>query len=143
YEDAYLMLRHNYIELIDQWEEKLSQKAGNLEEEVDELLDEIDELISDHSNFIYSEGDDGPYAWEIYQYTLKLRELQRHIFDWRPDRKLLYWIDGTFDDYSLTDEQKDEIYNRIYTDLYLEGYEDFVLYIVKNHQHPWYWGLNY
>ncbi|MDQ0086735.1 late competence protein required for DNA uptake (superfamily II DNA/RNA helicase) [Paenibacillus anaericanus] len=77
YEDAYFMLRRSYIDLIDEWEGELSQKTENLESAVDEILDEIDELISDHADFIYSEGDDGPYAWEIYQYTLKLRELQK------------------------------------------------------------------
>lgn len=143
YEDTYLILRHNYIELIGQWEDELNQKNGYLESKVDELLEEIDELINDHAGFINSEGDDGPYAWEIYQYTLKLRELQRRIFNWRPNRKMLYWVDGTSDDYRMSDIEQRGIYDRINTDLYLDGHEDFIYYVTKHYQHPWHWGLNY
>lgn len=51
----------------------------NIEDSVDELLEEMDELIGEHNVFTRAEGDDGPYAWEIYQYTLKLREIQKCI----------------------------------------------------------------
>ncbi|AOZ92278.1 hypothetical protein [Paenibacillus crassostreae] len=143
YEDSYLILRHAYTELLDTWEQTLCNTVGNLEDVVDELLEEMDELIGEHDDFIRAEGDDGPYAWEIYQYTLKLRELQRCIFAWRPNRKVLYWVDGSIEDYRVSDEQQEEIYNRICTDLYLDGYEEFILYVIKNHQYPWRDRLNY
>ncbi|OMF14919.1 hypothetical protein [Paenibacillus sp. FSL H7-0331] len=87
----------------------------NIEDSVDELLEEMDELIGEHNVFTRAEGDDGPYAWEIYQYTLKLREIQKCIFAWRPNRKMLYWVDGSIEDYRVSDEQQEESYNRICT----------------------------
>ncbi|AOZ94902.1 hypothetical protein [Paenibacillus crassostreae] len=57
YEDDYSMLRRSYIEIIDEWKDELSMKTENLESAVDEL-------VSGHTDFIYSDGDDGPYAWK-------------------------------------------------------------------------------
>ncbi|MEF2244235.1 hypothetical protein [Paenibacillus sp. IITD108] len=143
YEDTYLILRRGYIDLLDHWEDTLNKEKINLELLVDELLEEIDELIDDHSDFIRAEGDDGPYAWEIYQYTLKLRELQKYILAWRPNRKMLYWVTGMDTNYGSLDKNQEGIYDKICMDLYLTGYEDFILYVIKIHQHPYHWGLDY
>ncbi len=143
YEDAYLMLRRLFIEIIDQWEDGLSQRTSNIETEVDDLLGGIDELISNHQDFINSEGDDGPYAWEIYQYTLKLRELQQRIVLWRLNRKLIYWVTGGDYNYGSMDDNQKEMYDKVCTNLYMTGYEEFILYVIKHHQHPFHWGLNY
>ncbi|MDQ0086734.1 hypothetical protein J2T12_000128 [Paenibacillus anaericanus] len=40
-------------------------------------------------------------------------------------------------------EEGEKIYDKICTSLYLDGYEDFILYVMKNHQHPYHWGVNY
>lgn len=142
YEDTYLLLRQAYIDFIDGWEEWLNKETSCLEREVDMLLDKIDQIIGDHVDFIYTEGDDGPYAWEIYQYTLKLKSLQKRIFAWRPNRRKLYWVTGGDDEYML-DIKEEQSYEQICTDLYLHGYEEFIFYVIKHHQHPLQWGLNY
>ncbi|SFK75902.1 hypothetical protein SAMN03159341_101443 [Paenibacillus sp. 1_12] len=143
YEDTYLMLRNSYIELLESWEPMFSKTVRRLENAVDELFEEMDELIDDHAGFIRAEGDDGSYAWEIYQYTLKLRELQKRVFAWRPNRKMLYWVTGSDANYGSLDKNEEEIYDKVCTALYLTGYEDFILYVIKHHQHPCHWGLNY
>ncbi|WP_080831878.1 hypothetical protein [Cohnella massiliensis] len=143
YEDTYLMLRNSYIELLDGWESTLNRATIDLEDAVDELMEEIDSLIEDHYDFILSEGDDGPYAWEIYQYTNKLKELQQRIFAWRPNRKTLYWITSDHGNYGDLGEAGEEVYQKICTDLYLAGYEEFILYVTEHLQHPYHWGLNY
>lgn len=112
------------------WKQTLNNTVRNLEDAVDELLEEIDLLIGEHDDFIRSEGDDGPYALEIYQYTEKLKELQKHIFAWRPYRKTLYWVtadDGNYGDLGSTGE---EVYEKIGIALYLVGYEEFILYVI-------------
>ncbi|REK71497.1 hypothetical protein [Paenibacillus paeoniae] len=143
YEDTYLLFRRAYIEHLDNWEQTLDKTPRNLEDAVDQLLEEIDELIEEHSDFIRVDGDDGPYAWEIYQYTLKLSKLQKRIFAWRPIRKVWYWLEGSGANYGSLDEEREGIYNKIGKDLYLAGYEDLILYVIKHHQHPYHWGLNY
>ncbi|WP_028550005.1 hypothetical protein [Paenibacillus sp. UNC451MF] len=143
YEDRYLILRRAYVDLLNRWEETLDNVKTNLEREVDDLLEEIDELIDDQADFIHAEGDDGPYAWEIYHYTLKLRELQKRIFVWRPSRKMLYWVSGSDANYGSLDENQKGIYDKVCTDLYLSGYEEFIHYVIEHHQHPYHWGLSY
>jgi len=44
---------------------------------------DIHAIIGGYADFNHSEGDDGPYAWEIYQFRLKLREL---LPRWSPKR---------------------------------------------------------
>ncbi|MCP3776503.1 hypothetical protein NLX71_24980 [Paenibacillus sp. MZ04-78.2] len=107
------------------------------------MMAEIDDLIGNHYDFILSEGDDGPYAWEIYQYTNKLRGLQKRILTWRPHRKTLYWVTADHGNYGELGEDAEEVYHKICTDLYLTGYEEFILYVVEHHQHPYHWRLNY
>jgi hypothetical protein len=130
YEDTYLMLRNAYIELLDHWKETLK------------LATEIDELIGEHADFIRAEGDDGSYAWEINQYTIKLKELQKQIFSWRPNRKTFYWITSDSGNYGDLGKAE-EIYKKICIDLNITGYEEYIHYVVKHHQHPYHWGLNY
>lgn len=143
YEDTYLMLRNEYIYLLDNWNDNLNKTTSNLEDAVDELCDDIDDLIDDYADFICAEGADGPYAWEIYQYTLKLREFQKRIFAWRPNRQTLYWLTGDSGNYDEMGRSTEECYEKISTYLYLEGYEDFLRYLIKHHQQPYHWGLNY
>lgn len=143
YEDSYLLLRQSYIELLDNWEDTLNKKTASLENAVDELMEEIDELIGDHFDFIHTEGDNGPYAWEIYQYTLKLRELQKRIFAWRPNRKKLYWV-TTWDTSYGFDKNEEQICDKIYADLHSAGYGQFIINANEQHEHPYHhWGINY
>lgn len=143
YEDTYLYLRRSYIEILNNWENVLDKKTTDLENAVDELLEEIDELIGGQADFVRAEGDDGSFAWEIYQYTLKLAELQKRIFTWRPNRKMLYWVKEMNTNYGSLEKDQEKIYDKICTDLYFNGYEDFILYYIKHHQHPYHWGVNF
>ncbi|MCI3922671.1 hypothetical protein MO973_20780 [Paenibacillus sp. TRM 82003] len=143
YEETYLMIRREYIDLLDNWKDTLNKTTSNFENVVDDHWEEIDELIDEHSDFVHTEGDDGPYAWEIYKYTRKLRELQRQVLAWRPARKLLYWVTGSGSNSGYLNEHQTEVYDNICTDLYVKGYEDFIHYVIKHHQHPYHWGLNY
>lgn len=79
-EDTYLMLRREYINLLYNWEDVLNKETTHLECAMDEMLEEIDKLIDDNTDFLDAEGHDGPYALEIYQYTLKMREFQKPFF---------------------------------------------------------------
>lgn len=142
YEDTYLLIRSSYIHLLESWERSLQQVTEDLEDAVDELLEEIDELIDDHADFIFTEGDDGPYAWEIYQYTIKLRGLQNQIFAWRPQRKTYYWVTGS-NHYGNLDAEEEKRYENMCADLYLNGYEEFLAFLIDQHQHPYHWGVNY
>jgi hypothetical protein len=139
YEDQYLSIRRDYIELLENWEERLSSTENYLEAEVDEIYEEIDKSIEEYYDFIRSEGDDGVYAWEIYQYTRKLKDLQQKIFAWRPNRKTYYWVSTELGLYG----SDDELFDKITTALYLDGYGEDIIEIIKNHAHPYHWGGNF
>lgn len=142
YEEQYLLVRSRYINILENWEQHLSSKVNSLEAAVDELYEEIDEIIGDYSDFIRSEGDDGVYAWEIYQYTQKLKDLQQTIFAWRPDRKTYYWVSTELGLYDSHDEKEQQLFDKITASLYLDGYEDDLIKILKNLAHPYHCGCN-
>lgn len=142
YEDQYLSIRTTYIELLENWEEKLASAESYLEDKVDSFYEEIDEVVEAYSDFINTEGDDGVFANEIYQYTLKLKALQKKIFAWRPARETYYWISSELGLYGSDDIKDKGLFDKITTALYMDGYGDDLLEIVKNYAHPYHWGCN-
>jgi hypothetical protein len=87
----------------------------NIEDSVDELLEEMDELIGEHNVFTRAEGDDGPYAWDIYHTHWSWERFRSVFLHGGQIDKMLYWVDGSIEDYRVSDEQQEEIYNRICT----------------------------
>jgi hypothetical protein len=143
YEDQYFAIRREYIYLLENWEQQLSSKKDYLEAAVDELYEEIDELIDEYYDFILSEGDDGIYAQEIYQFTMKLRDLQKKIFAWHPNRKTYFWISTELGLYGSNEAYDQQMFQKITTALYLDGYgEDILLDLIKTHAHPFHLGCN-
>jgi hypothetical protein len=139
YEDQYMGIRRDYIDLLENWELTLSSVENNLKCKIDEIID-------DYYEFFQSEGDDGIYAQEIYQYIWKLKDLQQKILAWRPNRKTYYWLStdlGLNAKYGSTDTPHDEMmYDKITVALYLDGYGEDLQDIIKNHAHPIHWGCN-
>lgn len=126
YEDQYLLIRSSYIDIFENWEQHLSSKENSLEAAVDELYEEIDEIIGDYSNLFVPRGM-MVYAWEIYQYTQKLKDVQQTIFAWRPNRKTYYWVSTELGLYDSNDEKEKQLFDKITVSLYLDGYgDDFI-----------------
>lgn len=85
YYNEYYRAREVYLYWLN-WEREL-EKSSSPSWDVNVMIEQMDEAIASFRDFIYSEGDDGPYAWEIYQYTRKLRAIQLQIIDWFPKNR--------------------------------------------------------
>lgn len=91
YFDDYRLARGQYLDWMN-WESELN--SSNCSSwDVNVMIEQLDGIIASFHDYIYTEGDDGPYAWEIYQYSCKLRGFQLQIIDWYPKhREVFYYI---------------------------------------------------
>ncbi|WP_169503734.1 hypothetical protein [Paenibacillus lemnae] len=81
----YSSIRREYMYWNDHWTEllqEITKNSNTYAQEANDFIQELDEIIEAYSDYILTEGEDGVFAYEIYQYTLKLGEIQRHIQDW-------------------------------------------------------------
>jgi hypothetical protein len=104
----YSSIRQEYIYLTDNWVKLFQKKTKDsnvyAQFEADDLIDQMDEIIWAYKDYIHSEGDDGIFAYEIYQYTIKLREIQKQLLKWRPERETYYALSCYYDyDYDNAD----------------------------------------
>lgn len=82
YIDDYLAIRFEYHEWLN-WESELSRvRNGGVWNAAEEMIESIDSVIEEFSDYLYSSGDDGIFSYEIYQYILKLEEIQSEIEQW-------------------------------------------------------------
>ena len=85
YIDTYEMIRFNYIDWLHHWESDLEKAyEENPKFDASRFTEDIDDLINAHFDFYRTEGDDGVFAKEIYNYLLKFEDLQKKIRAWRP-----------------------------------------------------------
>ena len=93
YIDDYEMKRSNYLDWLENWESDIvSVSKRNYLLKIDEMLDAIDNVYVSYWDYYKTEGDDGVFAREIYFYLLKFEDLQNSIFQWRPTRKVSYYL---------------------------------------------------
>jgi hypothetical protein len=108
YIDDYESIRSNYIDWVENWENDLVTYTGKrLMLKIDEMLDTLDEVFDCYGDYYRSEGDDGVFAREIYFYLLKFIDLQKVILQWRPKRKVLFYLSFELDDQAFDDRVAD------------------------------------
>ncbi|WP_433945515.1 hypothetical protein [Paenibacillus sp. SN-8-1] len=105
----YSSIRQEFIHWSQNWtkflQEELKYSNEYAQWTADDLVDSLDEIIWSYEQYIFTEGGDGVFAREIYQYTLKLREIQDHILKWRPHRETYYGMQCCFNyDDTISDE---------------------------------------
>jgi hypothetical protein len=108
YIDDYESIRSNYIDWVEHWENDLVTYTGKrLMLKIDEMLDTLDEIFDCYGDYYRSEGDDGVFAREIYFYSLKFIDLQKVILQWRPNRKVFFYLSFELDDQAFVDRVAD------------------------------------
>lgn len=92
----YSTIRQQYIYWFDNWKLLLQKASKHVNEyaqwNADDFIDDIDEIIWAYKDYIVTEGDDGIFAYEIYNYTQKLMKIQCEILQWRPERQTFYGL---------------------------------------------------
>ena len=94
YIDDYELIRSNYLDWLENWEIDINvdPECCNLQHHADDILDKIDEVYEAYGDYLYTEGDDGVFAREIYLYLLKFQDLQKEILRWRPQREVFFYL---------------------------------------------------
>lgn len=99
------------------------------------MMDDIDRIMADDADYYYAEGDDGAVAWEIYQYILKLQEIQKKILRWAPPRS----IRDVYYAFEIESESlmEDELEDHLYTFVNQMEKEEEIWTILRVHRHPY------
>lgn len=79
-------------------------------DKINELWETMNSFIYDYLTFYMNEGDDGVFAFEIYQYLRKFEKLQQEILEWRPDREDYYNVYLLFQQGHLQEKIMNGIY---------------------------------
>lgn len=90
YIDTYDLVRMDYIFWQNEWKNRIDLDEIDYIEKANELCAIMNSFIYDQITFYMNEGDDGIFAFEIYQYLRKFEHLQDEILAWRPDREVFY-----------------------------------------------------
>lgn len=98
------------------------------------MMDELDRIMADGADYYYAEGDDGAFAWEIYQYVLKLQEIQKKILRWAPPRSIRH----VYHAFEIESENlmEDKLEDHLYTFLNQVENEELLRTILWVHRHP-------
>lgn len=116
YIDSYENVLSEYLSRLNNWEDEMNLVDSDFVLKADELCDTIDEFIEQYFHFYTTQGDDGVFAYEIYNYLLKLQDLQGKILEWRPSRDKHYNIVFLFDQKSFeTAEDHPSTYKKLGT----------------------------
>ena len=133
YIDDYESIRSNYLDWLENWENDINvdPECNNLQHHADDIFDKIDEVYEAYGDFLYTEGDDGVFAREIYLYLLKFQDLQKEILRWRPNREIFFYLSFDLDsDENIEDWEAFAKY--LYQIKAIEIYE-----LLKDHVHPY------
>ncbi|MDF2923632.1 MAG: hypothetical protein K0R57_2546 [Paenibacillaceae bacterium] len=94
----YLSIRQVFLHWFD-WKsilQEMSQASpypnAYAQWNADDCIDELDCIICEYKDYIQTEGDDGIFSREIYNYTLKLQQIQQQILLWRPERQIYHGL---------------------------------------------------
>lgn len=127
YIDAYDMIRMDYLFWKNEWKNRIDLFDIDYMEKANELYAIMNSFIYDHLTFYMNEGDDGIFAFEIYQYLRKIELLQDEILAWRPDRDVFYNVYLLF--------EQEYLNHRIMSGTdYSEASSIFKRFITDNHQ---------
>jgi hypothetical protein len=133
YIDDYESIRSNYLDWLENWEHDINvdPERNNLQYHADDILDKIDEVYEAYRDFLYTEGDDGVFAREIYSYLRKFQDLQQKILLWRPEREIFFYL-------SLELSVNENIADWEAFAKYLYQIEAIEIYeLLKDHVHPY------
>lgn len=96
YYDDYRLIRLKYIDLMgSDWRKQLqdAHDAGEIAQFIaDQMIEDIDSTIIQCADYYRDEGADGSFAREIYNYLIDMEDIQREMFQWRPQYKSHYII---------------------------------------------------
>src|SRR5699024_440563 len=79
YSDTYELIRMDYLLWKQEWQKEINRDGIDFIDKVNELYDTMQSFIDDQLTFYMNEGDDGFFAFEIYQYLRKFEQLQEDI----------------------------------------------------------------
>ncbi|WP_156920651.1 hypothetical protein [Thermicanus aegyptius] len=136
----YSSIRQEFIYWTE-WKSLLQKKAesccylnAHAQWNADDFIDELDDIIWEYRDYIQTDGDDGIFAREIYNYTLKLRHIQQQLLKWRPERAIYYGLYFYDCEPNITEKLLEEI---------RAAESDEVVQTLDQHSHPFHEHFDY
>lgn len=130
YIDDYQAIRRHYLDWRS-WKKQLDAEEHFAWLVVNDMLDDLDRVMEPFMDFYFREGDDGVFAWEIYQYVLKLQEIQKEIVRWHPDNRTLYYAF-----YIQSDSLNGEALEGKLMQCLIEEQDNVTLNLLRENRHP-------